>query len=390
MTIETTAPPPTLMRFAPLVAVVFLGMLTIGIPLPVLPAQVHGALGFGTVTVGWVIGCQSFATVLTRRVAGGICDARGSKQSVLLGLPCAAVAGVLYLLSSWAVADAALSLAVLVAGRLVLGFAESLLLTGTMTWGFARVGAAQTGRVMAWQGIAMYAALAAGGPIGLAIQRAGGFAAVAWAAIAMPLAALAIAVALPGVPASGGRRRQSFLGVIGRVWQPGAALALGTVAVGALTAFVTLDFAARGWHGAGYAFLGFGGGYILVRLFLAHLPDRIGGRVVTAWSLLIEAAGQIVMWAAPASWVALAGALLTGIGFSLVFPGMGVEAMRRAPPEARGLAVGAYIAFFDIAIGTSGPVCGVVAAAFGYPAVFLAGAAAALGAIALSLGLRRI
>jgi MFS family permease len=378
----------SLLRFAPLVAVVFCGMLTVGMPLPVLPVQVHTVLGYGTVMVGWVIGCQSFATLATRRLAGGICDARGPKPAVLLGLPCAAAAGVLYLIST-AFAAPALSLAVLLSGRLLLGFAESLFLTGAMTWGIARVGARQTGRVMAWQGIAMYAAFAAGGPLGLAVLARAGFAGVAWVAVAVPLAGLLVAAALPGVAPSGAHRKHSFMGVIGLIWRPGAALAGGTVAVGALTGFVTLDFGHAGWAGAGTAFLCFGGGYIVVRLFLAHLPDRLGGRRVAAASLVIEAVGQAVLWLAPSEPVALAGALLTGIGFSLVFPAMGVEAMRRAPPAARGMAVGGYIAFFDIAVGVAGPLCGVVAAVSGYPAVFLAGAAGALAALWLVLALPR-
>jgi MFS family permease len=373
--------PRALLRFAPLVAVVFLGMFTVGMPLPVLPAQVHNVLGYGTVMVGWVIGCQSFATLATRRLAGGICDARGPKPAVLLGLPCAAAAGVLYLIST-VMPGPGLSLAVLVAGRLVLGFAESLFLTGAMTWGIARVGPRHTGQVMAWQGIAMYAAFAAGGPLGLAVLAHAGFAAVAVTAIVVPLLGLLVAVAVPAVAPSGQLRSHSFISVLGLIWQPGAALAFGTVAVGAITGFVTLDFAHAGWSGAGYAFLCFGGGYIVVRLFLAHLPDRLGGRRVAAASLVIEAVGQIVLWAAPTEAMALAGALLTGIGFSLVFPAMGVEAMRRAPPASRGLAVGGYIAFFDIAVGVAGPLCGVVAAVCGYPAVFLAGGVASLAAIA--------
>src|SRR3546814_1308790 len=74
-------------------------MLAFGIPLPVLPAQVHGTLGFGTIMVGWVIGIQSIATVLTRQYAGTTCDRRGVKTAVLLGLPMASLAGCLYLRS---------------------------------------------------------------------------------------------------------------------------------------------------------------------------------------------------------------------------------------------------------------------------------------------------
>src|SRR3546814_10905943 len=103
-------------------------MLAIGIPLPVLPAQVHGTLGFGTIMVGWVIGIQSIATVLTRQYAGTTCDRRGVKTAVLLGLPMASLAGCLYLVSALAPVGPNTSLVILLAGRLLLGCAESLFL----------------------------------------------------------------------------------------------------------------------------------------------------------------------------------------------------------------------------------------------------------------------
>jgi predicted MFS family arabinose efflux permease len=54
----------------------------------------------------------------------------------------------------------------------------------------------------------------------------------------------------------------------------------------------------------------------------------------------------------------------------------------------RGLAVGAFMAFFDIAVGVAGPLCGLVASRFGFDAVFLIGAGAALSSVALTLAVR--
>jgi hypothetical protein len=52
----------------------------------------------------------------------------------------------------------ALSVAVLLAGRVLLALGESLVVTGTMGWGIALVGPQHGGKVMAWLGIAIYAA----------------------------------------------------------------------------------------------------------------------------------------------------------------------------------------------------------------------------------------
>jgi predicted MFS family arabinose efflux permease len=104
----------------------------------------------------------------------------------------------------------------------------------------------------------------------------------------------------------------------------------------------------------------------------------MGGYRVAMWSLGVEAIGQAMLWFAPGESVALAGALVTGLGCALVFPALGVEALKRVPPANRGSAMGAFVAFLDIAYGISGPVAGLIAGQFGYAAVYLFGTACSL------------
>lgn len=374
---------------APLVLITFLGFLSVGAPLPALSLHVHDSLGFSSAAVGWVIGLQSLATVLTRHRAGTLSDHRGPRRAVLLGLPLAAAAGALYLASSSLPLPPWGKLGVLLAGRVVLGIGESLFITGAMSWGIARLGASRTGKVMSWQGIAMYAAVGLGASLGLAVQSACGFSGVAVLTMAAPLLAAGVALRLQAVPGGGGQR-VPFHRVIGMIWRPGAVLTLATVPFAAMAAFLALNFAGKGWPGAGLALAGFGAGYILVRLVGSHLPDRFGGVAVAAGSLVLEVLGQALLWLAPQPGMAVAGAALTGIGFSLVFPAMGVEATRRVLPEHRGRAVGNFIAFFDVAMGLTGPLVGLVAGRFGTSAPFLVGAGAALAALALLPAVRRM
>ena len=93
------------------------------------------------------------------------------------------------------------------------------------------------------------------------------------------------------------------------------------------------------------------------------------------------------MAVATAAVPAAIGAALVGFGYALVFPGLGVEAVRRAPPESRGVAMGAYTACLDLALGVSGPVLGLVASGSGISVAFLVSAVAVLMALPVSLWL---
>jgi hypothetical protein len=70
------------------------------------------------------------------------------------------------------------------------------------------------------------------------------------------------------------------------------------------------------------------------RIALAS-PDKTGGAGVALVCVLIEAAGQALIWLAPWSTLTFVGAALTGFGYTLVYPGFGAEAIRRAPPQRR-------------------------------------------------------
>lgn len=383
--------PSAVVGLAPLVLTVFLGFLAVGAPLPVLSLYVHGALGFGGAVAGWTVGLQSLAAVLTRHLAGTVSDGKGPRRAVLLGLPLASLSGLLYLASAWAPLAPGGRLAVLFLGRVTMGLGESLFITGTMSWGIARIGAPRTGKVMAWQGIAMYAAVGLGAPLGLAVYAAAGFAGVAALAFGLPLLAAGVALALPGVPGGGGGggERVLFRRVLGLIWRPGLVLALATAPFAAMAAFLPLDFAARGWRGAGLALAGFGAGYILVRLVGSHLPDRLGGVRVATVSLAVEVVGQVLLWQAGTPVAAAVGAAITGLGFSLVFPAMGVEATRGTAPALRGRVVGGFIAFFDVALGLTGPAVGLLAGRFGFGVAFLVGTGATVAALALLPSVRR-
>src|SRR5205085_11992736 len=105
-------------------------------------------------------------------------------------------------------------------------------ITGAVTWGLGVAGPAQAGRVIAWVGMAMFAALAVGAPVGTALYAAGGFTAVAAATVLVPLVTVLLAARLSEVPAQPGPRPGPMT-VVGAVWLPGFGSALSSVGFGA-------------------------------------------------------------------------------------------------------------------------------------------------------------
>ncbi|MBW0448407.1 MFS transporter [bacterium M00.F.Ca.ET.228.01.1.1] len=373
----------TTMQIIPVVFFTFLCYLTIGIPLAVLPGYVHDDLGFSAVLAGAAISVQYLATLASRPLAGRSADTLGPKRTVSIGLLGCGASGVLLLLAVLCGRWPAASLALLVCSRLVLGFGESLCGTGAILWGIGRVGTSNNARVISWNGIATYGALAVGAPLGVAIERTVGFAALG--ILVMLLAALGFYLArtIAPVPVVHGER-MSYRSVFTRVLPHGIGLALGSAGFGSIATFITLFYAAKQWPNAALSLTVFGTLFIGARLLFANTIKTYGGFRVAIASFSFECVGLLMLWLAPEPHVALAGAALTGFGFALVFPALGVEAVGLVPPASRGAALSAYSVFLDLSLGITGPLAGYIAGEFGYGSVFLFAAIAAAAAVGLS------
>ncbi|MCB1655762.1 MAG: MFS transporter [Pseudomonadales bacterium] len=385
---ETQRPMAITLQVVSIVLFTFIGYMNIGIPLAVLPGYVHNQLGYGTVIAGLVISVQYLATLLSRPYASRIIDNRGSKRAVMYGLAGCGLSGVLMLASTWTAAMPALSLTCLLIGRLVLGSAESLVGSGAIGWGIGRVGAQNTAKVISWNGIASYGAIAIGAPLGVLMVSHWGMWSMGASIIALAIVGLLLAWPKRAAPIVSGVRLP-FLHVLGRVLPHGAGLALGSIGFGTIATFITLYYATNQWENAVLCLSLFGASFIGARLLFGNLINRIGGFRVAIACLSVETLGLLLLWLAPSPELALAGAALSGFGFSLVFPALGVEAVNLVPASSRGAAVGAYSLFIDLSLGITGPLVGAVAAGFGFASIFLFAAMAAFGGLLLSVYLYR-
>lgn len=348
----------------------FATYLTIGLPLAVLPGFVNDTLGYSAFWAGLVISLQYLATLLSRPHAGRYADLWGPKKVVVWGLVGCLISGLCILAAALTLSTPTLSLVLLCVGRLILGVGQSFSGTGTSLWGVARVGSLHIGRVISWNGIVTYGAMAIGAPLGVMIFRMGGLLWLSAIIIAISVVAIALAIPRPAVKASKGRPLP-FRAVLGKVYGFGLILAMGSAGFGVIATFITLFYKAKGWEGAAFALTLFSAAFVGARLLFPNAITRHGGLRVASVCLAVEAVGLFLVAGAFEPWMAKAGAFLTGAGFSLVFPAIGVVAVKVVPQQNQGSALATYTAFMDLSLGITGPIAGFIMSYAGVPLVYL-------------------
>ncbi|MGK2938337.1 MAG: MFS transporter, partial [Solirubrobacteraceae bacterium] len=316
-----------------------LGFLAIGAVLPVLPRYVKGPVGGGDVAVGIVVGAFAISAVIGRPIAGRLADLYGRKPVVLAGLLLMSVSGALLLIPG--------GVAWLVVARLVVGVGDGWLFTAAVTWVVDLAPADRRGQTIGLFGIAVWGGLSVGSVLGQAVYDAASYDAVWLMAATLPLAGAALALRLRDphepVPAAS---RPGFALPRAAV-APGFALALANIGFGTMAGFVVLHLDARDIAHSATAFTVFAAAVVFTRLFAGRAPDRFGAASTAAVAFAAEAVGMALLALAQSFPVALAGSLVMGSGFSLLFPALALAVVSRVDERQRGVALGAFTAFFD-------------------------------------------
>ena len=285
--------------------------------------------------------------------------------------------GVLYLLAG--------SIASLILARLVVGMGEGALYTAGATWAVDLAPVRHRGLALGLFGLAVWGGLSLGPLVGELLRSASGYNAVWVLTAVLPFVGALIALCLPE-PARGmhGRVSERALALFPRpARRPGVALALANFGYAALAGFVILDLHSYGVSGGASVFTAFASPCSSAASPSAPPGppgpprDRHRRRPLRGARPGDHRLRALSRWA-------LGGALVMGIGFSMMFPALALMVVGEVGEENRGSALGAFTAFFDIGVGLGAPLAGATAALAGYPAVFLLGAAAALGTAALA------
>lgn len=359
---------------------IFASYLALAAFLPALPVWSRDALGIGGFWIGVAVTATAAAAFLTRPVAGALAERAGYRRTMVAGAILVALGSAGFLL------PLPLPLAAVIALRLVQGVGEGAVFTAGAVWIVRRVPAERRGRLVGLYGLAMWSGITLGAIAGAALMQAVGVSAVWLFATAAPLVGGLGCLGVAAPPPVAQARRIVFLPRA--AFGPGASLALAAAGFAALAAFAVLHLEARGVAGGVLALNAFSAAYVLVRLVLGDLPDRLGPRRVAVACAVVEAVGLAVVATAASLPAAVVGGLVMGAGFSLLYPALALIAIAGAPADQQGAALGAYTSFWDIGLGLSGPLLGAVAAAGGYPAAYWTAVGFALLAALTATGAR--
>jgi MFS family permease len=369
--------------FVLLVTATFAVFAAVGAIIPVLPRYVTGPLGGGGAGVGLVVGAFFVAALCSRPLAGRLGDERGRRLVIAGGAAVMAV--------SVAAFPLAPNVAVLAVLRLVQGAGEAAFYVGVASAVTDLVPAARRGEAISYFSAALYGGLALGPLMGEAVLSHGGYGWVWTTAALLAAVAAAAGVVLREAPRSWPAPTEARARLLHpAALVPGSAFGLATFGYAAFAAFMPLYARTLGLSGSGAVFGCYAGITLAGRLLGARLPDRLGAARTARAGMVLMAAGMAVLgtWRSPAGlW---AGTVVFAAGNAFLFPALLSLTLAAAPERERGAVVGTVIAFFDIGQGAGALLLGPLAAAAGYPVLFLTGALAGVAGLAvLSAYLRR-
>jgi MFS family permease len=350
-----------------------------GVLIGVTPFFVAGPLGAGPAAVGLVVGAFSVSTLVLRPLAGRWTDRHGRRPLLIGGAWLFAVLVPVHLVVTHLVG--------LVVLRLLLGVAEALYFVA----GFAALAdlapPGRAGEALSYNSLALYLGLAAGPLIGQALLGLGGFP-LAWIGASLLLVVAAVlASRVPETLQTGVAPGPQPPLIHPAALVPGLGLFTGVAAVSGFLAFASLHAAHLGLDLWSTVLALFGVVVVGCRILFAQLPDRVAPLRLAAAALATSGVGLVIAAALPSAWGLFLGATALGVGSAFLTPAVFAAIFSRVPSAQHGSAAGTASVFIDLGF-SGGPILvGLVAAAVGIPAAFLAAAAlTAAGMALLALG----
>jgi MFS family permease len=257
--------------------------------------------------------------------------------------------------------------------RLLHGLAEATLFAAFFTQAADIIPASRRTEGIALFGVSGMLPIALGGVIGDLILTRASYGALFAASAGLAAASLMLSLPLRDrAPTPDELPNRGFFAAVVQgdlrpVWF------LGTVFATALAAYFTFlkTFVMEtGIGSVGGFFTAYALSAVLLRLFFAWLPERVGPKRVLFCALTLLALGLALLGRAAGNATILLAGTLCGLGHGFVFPILSALVVVRARPSERGAALSIFTALFDAGVLIGGPTLGAVIALGGYPVMF--------------------
>lgn len=343
--------------------------------LPTLPRYVENELNASSTEVGLVVGAFGASAAVVRPYLGRIGDVYGRRILLVSGSFLSGTLALLY--PVWA------SIPILIFLRLLTGIGESGAFVGAATAIQDMAPDDRRGEAASYFSLAIYVGLGVGPFLGEWIFSRSDFGAVVQASFAISMVSAVLAFAVPAKAPTLDRpttpTKRSFLHPASVI--PGVVFTASLIGVVGFSTFIALyvDDLTNNTSNSALVFATYAGIVVLLRLFFASAPDRLGATLGTILALGFIAVGLAVM----ALWASIVGvyvgAAIMAVGVAFNYPALFLFVMADTEPHERSHAVASFGFFFDIAGAFGAPLLGIlVDVSGGERAAFIAGSVASL------------
>lgn len=339
-------------------------------------------LGAGEVQIGVIFSLTALTAILARPTVGRIMDAEGRRVVIVTGGTVNVLVCSLYLtvtaLGPW-----------LYVVRFGHGVAEAMLFAGLFTHAADLVPPSRRTEGIAIFGASGFLPISLGGLLGDVILARAGYAQLFQASAVFALGSLLLSLALRDHPPErDDLPARGFLAAVAErnllpLWFLGSIFA---AAIASTFTFLKTFVMATGVGSVGLFFSAYSAAGVLLRIFFAWVPERLGPKRVLYPSLGMLAAGFLLLADASTAAAVAAAGTLCGLGHGFTFPILSGLVVARARPAERGAAMSLFTALFDGGVLVGAPALGLVIHFAGYPAMFATAAAMVVaGAVGFAL-----
>ena len=355
----------------------FVFFLYIGMLLPIVPLFIEGPLGAGEFGIGLTVAVFATAAIVVRPIIGRIADRYGRRILLIGGAVLAGCSGIL--------SGQVETLWQLMFLRGFTGIGEAAVFVGAATLIADLSPRDRRAEGASYFSVAVFGGIGMGPIFGEWVLDDTRYELAFLVAGLIALLAGLVAILAPVRVASSdgeddadeieesppGRRKFVHPAAL----MPGLVLAAGMAAFASFAAFLPDYARSVGLASSGALFGLYALVSVVVRIFGARWPERLGPRVTVTIALSNVMIGLAILAIFPAIWALWAAALFVGLGMAFNYPSLLALTVNRASDRDRAWAISSFTMFFELGSAAGGLVIGALAQIVGKQLGFFGGVA---------------